>query len=169
VTAKHLGTIGNAIDLRLNRNQDEATPAGLTVAAVAPTSGTGDPDLAGALTAIAAEWFTHLATGISDSTAIGRAVIKALDAAAARTALELDDAAALDVGAGAGKVAAGDDVRFLPGKTLVSASDPTVAHDTDARAIVALIEARQPRSIELAVTLCIAAEVATALYGLLTH
>src|SRR3990167_1247765 len=53
---------------------------------------------------------THSATGISDSTATGRSIVTAADAAAVRTAAALGDAATKNVGTGAGDVLAGDAV-----------------------------------------------------------
>ena len=67
LTAKHLGVVGNSIDLRLNRLAGEATPTGLAVALTAPTGGAGAPDIATILTAIAAEWFTDIACAWTDS------------------------------------------------------------------------------------------------------
>lgn len=82
--------------------------------------------IASALAGKAAASHTHLATAISDSTATGRAVLTAADAAAARTAIgagtssftgayadlsgkpTLGDAAAKNTGSGAGEVAAGN-------------------------------------------------------------
>lgn len=50
LTAQHAGTAGNSIDVRMNyfgSQNGEATPAGLTVAIVAMSTGAGDPDLTG--------------------------------------------------------------------------------------------------------------------------
>lgn len=71
VTAKHAGTIGNAIDLRLNRRPDEATPPGLTVAVTAMASGAGVVDITGALSAIASDWYTDIVPGWTDTTNLG--------------------------------------------------------------------------------------------------
>jgi hypothetical protein len=51
---------------------------------------------------------THQASDIADSTAAGRGLLTAVDAAAQRTALGLGDAATRNVGTSAGTVAAGD-------------------------------------------------------------
>ncbi|MBR0681911.1 phage tail protein [Roseomonas eburnea] len=67
LTAKQKGTVGNLIDLRLNRLAGEATPPGLTVTITAMSGGTGDPDLQDALDAIAAEWFTDIAVAWTDT------------------------------------------------------------------------------------------------------
>lgn len=46
LTAKNKGTLGNALDIRVNHAQGEVSPAGLGVALVAMTGGATDPDLA---------------------------------------------------------------------------------------------------------------------------
>lgn len=45
VTARNKGTLGNSLDLRANLYEDEALPAGVTLAVVAMASGSGDPDV----------------------------------------------------------------------------------------------------------------------------
>jgi phage tail sheath gpL-like len=66
LTAKHKGTCGNAIDLRLNL-YGETTPAGLATTLVAMSGGTGDP-ASGDLTAIlGANWYRYIALGINDA------------------------------------------------------------------------------------------------------
>ncbi|MDR2188943.1 MAG: hypothetical protein LBE62_13035 [Azonexus sp.] len=66
LTARHKGTSGNAIDLRLSLF-GEAIPAGLTVALSAMTGGAGDP-LPGDLPAmIGQHWFRYVALGINDA------------------------------------------------------------------------------------------------------
>lgn len=67
LTAKHVGVVGNAIDVRLNRLAGEATPLGLTATVTQPAGGTGSPDIATVLTAIAAEWFTDIACAWTDT------------------------------------------------------------------------------------------------------
>jgi len=96
-----------------------------TTAQAADVAPTGTA-IAAALAGKAASSHTHVATAISDSTATGRAVLTAADAAAARTAIgagtssftgayadlsgkpTLGDAAAKNTGSGAGEVAAGN-------------------------------------------------------------
>jgi hypothetical protein len=56
----------------------------------------------------AAKGHAHQPSDITDSTAAGRGLLTATDAAAQRTALGLGNAAAKDVGTAAGTVAAGD-------------------------------------------------------------
>ncbi|WP_231409628.1 phage tail protein [Ralstonia solanacearum] len=66
LTARHKGTCGNAIDLRLNL-YGEDMPTGLTLALTAMAGGTGDP-LAGDLaTLIGQKWFRYVVLGINDA------------------------------------------------------------------------------------------------------
>lgn len=66
LTARHKGTCGNAIDLRLNL-YGEDTPAGLVLALVAMSGGAGDP-VAGDLAAqIGQRWFRYVVLGINDA------------------------------------------------------------------------------------------------------
>jgi phage tail sheath gpL-like len=67
LTAKHVGVVGNSIDVRLNRLAGEATPPGLTATVTALAGGAGSPDLATVLTAIAAEWYTDIACAWTDT------------------------------------------------------------------------------------------------------
>lgn len=46
LTARNKGTLGNAIDVRLNFQDGESTPAGVSVAIVAMSGGATDPDVA---------------------------------------------------------------------------------------------------------------------------
>ena len=68
LTAKHAGTIGNSIDVRLNYRPDEATPPGLTAVVNAMASGAGVVDITAALSAIASDWYTDIALGWTDAT-----------------------------------------------------------------------------------------------------
>lgn len=52
VTARHKGIEGNGIDIRVNYYQGEAIPKGMTVAIVAMSGGTGNPDVTAAITAM---------------------------------------------------------------------------------------------------------------------
>ena len=52
VTARHKGTEGNGIDMRVNYYQGETTPKGMTVAIVAMAGGTANPDITGVITAM---------------------------------------------------------------------------------------------------------------------
>ncbi|MDO8932922.1 MAG: hypothetical protein Q7U97_11050, partial [Rhodocyclaceae bacterium] len=51
-TAKHKGEEGNGIDLRVNYYTGEFTPKGMTVAIVAMSGGTGNPDVLAAIAAM---------------------------------------------------------------------------------------------------------------------
>src|SRR3546814_19859612 len=60
LTAKHKGVAGNDIDVRLNFYQGEQLPAGVAVAIVAMSGGTGNPDVAAVFTAIGDAPYTTL-------------------------------------------------------------------------------------------------------------
>lgn len=66
-TAKNKGATGNDIDIRANYN-GEKTPAGLTLAFVAPTNGAGNPDITANLAALGDSWFQAWATAYTDTT-----------------------------------------------------------------------------------------------------
>jgi phage tail sheath gpL-like len=57
LTARHKGENGNDIDLRVNYYDGEALPAGLQIAIVAMTGGTGNPDVTGALAALGGDQY----------------------------------------------------------------------------------------------------------------
>lgn len=66
LTARHKGTTGNNIDIRVGI-YGEAKPAGLAVTITAMSGGTGDP-ATGDLTAIIGQrWFRYLVLGVSDA------------------------------------------------------------------------------------------------------
>jgi phage tail sheath gpL-like len=67
LTARHKGENGNTIDVRANYWAGEATPPGMTVAIAAMSGGTGNPDIAGAIAAMSAEWWTDVITPWTDS------------------------------------------------------------------------------------------------------
>lgn len=67
-TARHKGEFGNDIDVRVNFQRDEVLPAGLTVAIAAGVNGTGNPDIATALAAIAAENYYTIVMPYTDIT-----------------------------------------------------------------------------------------------------
>lgn len=58
-TARNDGTLGNDIDLRLNYNAGEKTPAGITVVVTAMTGGATDPVLAPAINALGPNTVYH--------------------------------------------------------------------------------------------------------------
>lgn len=67
LTAKHKGTCGNQIDVRVNYWSDDATPTGLTTAFATPTAGATDPSIAGALALLVNEWYTDFCIAWTDS------------------------------------------------------------------------------------------------------
>lgn len=73
VTAKNDGTLGNAIDIRLNyagTAGGEATPAGLTITITPMASGATDPDLTGLDTILGDEEFDFVCAPWTTSTAL---------------------------------------------------------------------------------------------------
>ncbi|MBA3027441.1 MAG: phage tail protein [Desulfobacterium sp.] len=69
-TARHKGVCGNDIDLRFNYYSDDATPAGLaaTLSQVGSVvAGSGNPDMADAITAMGDNWFQGMVTPYTDS------------------------------------------------------------------------------------------------------
>lgn len=66
LTAKHKGTVGNDIDVRLNYF-DETVPAGIAAAIVAMAGGTTNPDITTAIAAMGAEWYNWLAMPYTDA------------------------------------------------------------------------------------------------------
>lgn len=66
VTARHKGEVGNDLNMRLNYYTGERTPKGLTVALVQLSGGTGNPEIAGALTAIGDEQYHTVVTPYTD-------------------------------------------------------------------------------------------------------
>lgn len=70
VTAKNKGTAGNDIDLRLNYQDSESTPAGLAVAVVDMASGATNPNLANLIAALGDQWFQVVAHPYTDSASL---------------------------------------------------------------------------------------------------
>jgi len=68
ITALHKGTLGNDIDLRINMNAGESTPAGLTNTPVAMASGATDPDVADAIAVMSDAWYTTIVSAYADDT-----------------------------------------------------------------------------------------------------
>ncbi len=66
LTARHKGTVGNSVDLRFNYYAGEVIPAGLTVAVVALSGGTGDPDVADAIAAMTDRHYNVVAHPYTD-------------------------------------------------------------------------------------------------------
>ncbi|MDX9860885.1 MAG: phage tail sheath C-terminal domain-containing protein [Rhodospirillales bacterium] len=67
VTARHKGEAGNSIDLRTNYYQGEALPAGVTVAIAAMADGTGNPDVADTIAAMADEQYNSILMPYTDA------------------------------------------------------------------------------------------------------
>lgn len=72
LTAKHKGEFGNDIDVRVNYQRDEVLPAGLATVVVAGVAGSGNPDVATALAAIASESYYTIVVPYSDITNIDK-------------------------------------------------------------------------------------------------
>lgn len=72
VTAKHKGDFTNGINLRVNYQQDERMPAGVTMAFAAGVTGAGNPDVADALAAISQEAFYTIVMPYSDVSNIAK-------------------------------------------------------------------------------------------------
>ncbi len=73
VTARHKGTLGNAIKLQLNYRGyagGESTPAGVAVAVVAMSGGTADPTLTTELAAMGDEEYDFIIMPYTDSTSL---------------------------------------------------------------------------------------------------
>ena len=67
LTAKHKGTIGNALPVRTNYRRGDALPAGLTAVITQPTGGVTDPSLASVIAAISGIWYTDILTPFYDA------------------------------------------------------------------------------------------------------
>ncbi|KIO49597.1 phage tail sheath subtilisin-like domain-containing protein [Nitrosospira sp. NpAV] len=67
ITARHKGECGNAIDIRLNYYMGEATPKGVSLAIVAMASGSGNPNVSNALSAIGNDQYYTIVTPWTDS------------------------------------------------------------------------------------------------------
>lgn len=72
ITFRHKGEIGNAYDLRLNYGFGQRLPTSLTVALVAFTGGTSNPDVATAIAAIAGSQYNTVISPWSDSINLGK-------------------------------------------------------------------------------------------------
>lgn len=73
VTAKHKGTVGNAIDLRVNYAGavgGEALPSGVTVTIAAMAGGATDPDLATALANLGDDEYDYISLSFNDTTVL---------------------------------------------------------------------------------------------------
>lgn len=71
LTARHKGTCGNDVDMRVNYYQGEALPAGLTLAFVAMANGAGNPDVATVFVALGeGEQWPTIITGLNDAASL---------------------------------------------------------------------------------------------------
>ena len=70
VTCRWAGESGNDIDLALNLDDDDETPAGLTVTVTDLASGATDPDLDTALDALGNTWYTEIVSPYVSSDAL---------------------------------------------------------------------------------------------------
>lgn len=68
ITARHKGEAGNDIDLRVNYALGELLPAGITATFVAMIGGTGNPDIASAIAAMADTQYNTVITAYTDAT-----------------------------------------------------------------------------------------------------
>jgi phage tail sheath gpL-like len=72
LSSRHKGEVGNTIDVRTNYFSGERTPKGLTVAIAAMSSGTGNPDVQAAITAIGDEQYNTIAVPYTDASNLGK-------------------------------------------------------------------------------------------------
>jgi phage tail sheath gpL-like len=70
ITYKNDGTIGNQLDARLNVNEGESTPAGLTNVAAVQSIGATDPDINDAIAALPDEVFNLIVNPYTDATSL---------------------------------------------------------------------------------------------------
>lgn len=70
LTARHKGTCGNDIDVRVNYQDGEETPAGVDLTITAMASGATNPTLTTAIANLGDEWFHIWAIGWTDSTSL---------------------------------------------------------------------------------------------------
>ncbi len=73
LTARNSGTVGNDVDVRLNYNQGEELPAGISIAVVAMASGATDPTISAAIASLAGTWYQTWVFGLSGDTEIAAA------------------------------------------------------------------------------------------------
>lgn len=68
LTAKHLGTVGNDLDLRVSYNSGEVLPAGISVVVTAMSGGSGDPVVSATQAPLGDQWFNVRAIPFTDAT-----------------------------------------------------------------------------------------------------
>lgn len=67
LTARHGGEAGNGIDVRLNYYMGEVMPAGINATVTPMAGGTANPDIGGAIAAMAATWYTDIVMPYTDA------------------------------------------------------------------------------------------------------
>lgn len=70
VTFRHPGEVGNQYDIRVNYQDGEQTPAGVTLAIVALASGTTNPTLTSLIAALGDSWYQVIAFPYTDATSL---------------------------------------------------------------------------------------------------
>lgn len=70
LTAKHKGLAGNKIDVQLNYNTGEATPAGVVAVVTPMAAGTSNPDLAAAIAALGDTQYNVVALPYTDAVSL---------------------------------------------------------------------------------------------------
>lgn len=70
ITARHKGEVGNTIDLRINYQQGQATPAGIAVTVPTMSGGTTNPTLTAALASIGDAQYLTIAMPYTDATSL---------------------------------------------------------------------------------------------------
>lgn len=70
LTYRHKGLAGNAVDVRLNYQDGQATPAGIAAAIVAMASGTTSPVLTTLIAAMGDSWYNIIAHPYTDATSL---------------------------------------------------------------------------------------------------
>lgn len=70
LTARNAGLLGNDIDVRLNYNFGEALPAGIAIAVVAMSGGTGAPDMTTVTAALGDTQYNTIVCAFNDATAL---------------------------------------------------------------------------------------------------
>ncbi|MDH4229962.1 MAG: phage tail sheath subtilisin-like domain-containing protein [Nitrospirota bacterium] len=79
VTARHKGELGNDIDLRVNYQQGEQLPSGVTVVVAAMASGVTNPTLTAAIAAMGEVQYHYIISPYTDATSLTAAEAELLD------------------------------------------------------------------------------------------
>lgn len=70
ITFRHKGVTGNELDMRVNYQDGEALPAGLTATITAMANGTSNPVLTSIIAAMGDEWYNVIAFPYTDATSL---------------------------------------------------------------------------------------------------